>query len=372
MAELLANYEINRTARWPRVLRFLVGSIVLHTIAVASVIYIPAVRSALSLVNAFRGADYVSEDYTAIDPRDVQILRFGNENGKFQYPPGYFAQNALFTTDPDLIAAKLSPEDYPQAQIVEIYKPEATPKPTPVPRSTPYTATTPTQTQPGALPTATPTTTTAQNTAQPNATPVVSPEKAKADAMEKQAAQLGVKLFPKINKKPFVDLLAEGKRLNDAGEIDLSKPIQLELEADLKADGTLTNLRVVRGPQDKKLLDFALKFVSALSASRALSALDGAESLHLSLTADDKAIAAVASTQFESEQRATEKATGYNLLLGGGQLFKKDEPAATILKSTSVAAKGKQVIVNFRMPRSTAGDIVTKQLASGQNASKNP
>ncbi len=372
MAELLANYEINRTARWPRVLRFLVGSIVLHTIAVASVIYIPAVRNALSLVNAFRGADYVNEDYTGIDPRDVQILRFNNPNGKFQYPPGYFSQNALFTTDPNLIAAaKLSPEEYPAAQIIETYKPEAEPKPTPVPRAAPYTAATPQQSQPGALPTATPTTA-PQNAAQPNSTPNVSPEKAKADAMEKQAAQLGVKPFPKINKKPFVDLFAEGKRLKDAGEIDLSKPIQLELEADLKADGTLTNLRVVRGPQDKKLLDFALKFVIALSASHALSALDGAESLHLSLTADDKAIAAVASTQFESEQRATEKATGYNLLLGGGQLFKKDEPAATILKSTSVAAKGKQVIVNFRIPRNTAGDIVTKQLASGQNASKNP
>ncbi len=188
--------------------------------------------------------------------------------------------------------------------------------------------------------------------------------------MEKQAAQLGVKPFPTINKKPFVDLLAEGKRLKDAGEIDLSKPVHLELEADLNADGTLTHLRVVRGPEDKKLLDFALKFVSALSASKALAALDGAETLNLSLTADDKAIIAVASTQFESEQRAEEKATGYNLLLVGGQLFKKDEPAATILKSTSVAAKGKQVIVNFRIPRNTAGDIVAKQLPSGQNVSK--
>jgi hypothetical protein len=155
--------------------------------------------------------------------------------------------------------------------------------------------------------------------------------------------------------------------LKDAGEIDLSKPIQLELEADLKADGTLTNLRVVRGPQDKKLLDFAP--VRHRLECYALSALDGAESLHLSLTADDKAIAAVASTQFESEQRATEKPPATTFARRRATL-QKDEPAATILKSTSVAAKGKQVIVNFRIPRNTAGDIVTKQLASGQNASK--
>lgn len=359
MAELLANYEVNSTPRWPRLVRFLIGSIVLHTIAVSAAIYIPAVRDALNLVNAFRGADYVNEDYTAIDPRDVQILRFNNPNGKFQYPPGYFAQNALFTTDPNLIAAaKLSPENYPEAQIVELYKESAEAKPSPTPRETPHST-------PSPQPTPNAADATAPNVAQQNANTGVSAEKAKADAMEKQAAELGVKPFPKINKKPFVDLLAEGKRLKDAGEIDLSKPIHLELEADLNADGTLSHIKVVKGPQDPKLLNFALKFVGALSASKALIALDGAETLSLSLTADDKAIAAVASTQFESEQRAEEKAKGYSLLLVGGQLFKRDEPAATILKSTTVAAKGKQVVVNFRMPRNTAGDIVTKQLPPG-------
>jgi len=358
MAELLANYEINSTPRWPRLVRFLIGSIILHTIAVSAAIYIPAVRDALNLVNAFRGADYVNEDYTAIDPRDVQILRFNNPNGKFQYPPGYFAQNALFTTDPNLIAAKLSPENYPEAKVIELYKESAEARPSPTPRATPQPAPSP-QPIPNAA------NATAPNAAQQNTGAAVSAEKAKADAMEKQAAQLGVKPFPKINKKPFVDLLAEGKRLKDAGEIDLSKPIHLELEADLNADGTLSHIRIVKGPQDKKLLNFALKFVSALSASKALIALDGAETLSLSLTADDKAIAAVASTQFESEQRAEEKAKGYSLLLVGGQLFKKDEPAATILKSTTVAAKGKQVFVNFNMPRNTAGAIVTKQLPPG-------
>jgi hypothetical protein len=341
MAELLANYEINSTPRWPRLVRFLIGSIILHTIAVSAAIYIPAVRDALNLVNAFRGADYVN-----------------NPNGKFQYPPGYFAQNALFTTDPNLIAAKLSPENYPEAKVIELYKESAEARPSPTPRATPQPAPSP-QPIPNAA------NATAPNAAQQNTGAAVSAEKAKADAMEKQAAQLGVKPFPKINKKPFVDLLAEGKRLKDAGEIDLSKPIHLELEADLNADGTLSHIRIVKGPQDKKLLNFALKFVSALSASKALIALDGAETLSLSLTADDKAIAAVASTQFESEQRAEEKAKGYSLLLVGGQLFKKDEPAATILKSTTVAAKGKQVFVNFNMPRNTAGAIVTKQLPPG-------
>ncbi|MFN2454721.1 MAG: hypothetical protein ABR577_10930 [Pyrinomonadaceae bacterium] len=358
MAELLANYEINSTPGWPRLVRFLVGSIVLHAIAVSAAVYIPAVRSALNLVNAFKGADYVNEDYTAIDPRDVQILRFSDPGGKFRYPDGYFAQTALFTTDPNLIAAKLSPEEYPEAKIVELYKEEIAPKPTPTPR--PNASPSPLPATATASPIATPATT--PNAAPPNASPSPSSEKEKADAMEKQAAALGVKPFPKINKKPFTDLLAEGKRMKDAGEIDLSKPVNLEIEAQLNADGTFSGVRVVRGPQDQKLLNFALKFVSALSASKALAALDGAQTLNLVLTTDDKTIAAIASTQFETEQRAEEKAKGYGLLLIGGQLFKKDEPAATILRSTSVAAKGKQVFVNFRMPRAAAGDIITKQL----------
>jgi hypothetical protein len=98
-----------------------------------------------------------------------------------------------------IAAAKLSPEDYPAAQIIETYKPEAEPKPTPVPRAAPYTAATPQQSQPGALPTATPTTA-PQNAAQPNSTPNVSPEKRRPMRWKSRPAQLGVKPFPKINK----------------------------------------------------------------------------------------------------------------------------------------------------------------------------
>ncbi len=356
MAELLANYEINSTPRWPRLMRFVVGSIIFHAIAVSAAIYVPAVRSALNLVNAFKDAGFISEDYSKIDPRDVQILNFNDPNGRFHYPDGYFAPNALFTTDPALIAAKLHPENYPEAQIVELYKDKPTPKPTPTPRVNASPTPTPTAS-------ASPVAATAQNATPSNANAAANPDKEKADALEKQAQQqYGVKAFPKINKKPFVDLLAEGNRMKNAGEIDLSKPIHLEIEADLNADGTLTNYKVVNGPSDKKLLDFALKFVNALSQSKALAALDGAQTLNLNLTADDKTVSAVASTQFETEQSAEEKAKGYNLLLVGGQLLKKEEPAATIFKSTSVAAKGKQVFVNFRMPRTAAGDILKKQL----------
>jgi hypothetical protein len=366
MAELLANYEVNSTPLWPRLLRFAIGSVVLHALTVSAALYIPAVRDALNLVNALRGGEYVNEDYKMINPDDVQILRFSDSHGKFQYPPGYFSQNALYSIDPLMAAAaKLPPEAYPEAKIVELYKAEKeakpSPIPTPSPKQTPEAKPTPSP-QPSVNSSPAAATVAQTNT---NSATVDAADKEKADAAEKQAAQYGVRPFPKINKKPFTDLLAEGKRMKDSGEIDLSQPIHLEIEAELNADGTLSHIRVIKGPQDPKLLNFALKFVGALSASKALVALDGAQLLNLVLTTDDKSVAAVASTQFESEQRADEKAKGYNLLLGFGQLTKRDEPAATILKSTTVAAKGKQVFVNFKMPRAAAGTILTKQLPSG-------
>jgi hypothetical protein len=55
-------------------------------------------------------------------------------------------------------------------------------------------------------------------------------------------------------------------------------------------------------------------------------------------------------------------ANAFNVLVWVAGRSDKDE--AVYYKSTSVISKGKDVIVNFSMPRATASALLTKQLPS--------
>ena len=60
---LFEHFEVNREPFWPVISRLLGGSIILHTVLGACIIFIPAVRDALSVAVMFRGAGFVDREY---------------------------------------------------------------------------------------------------------------------------------------------------------------------------------------------------------------------------------------------------------------------------------------------------------------------
>ncbi|HVF86855.1 MAG TPA: hypothetical protein VM866_04665 [Pyrinomonadaceae bacterium] len=356
MAEIFQNYEIHRAPHFrPRLVRLVAGSFMLHALFVATLLYVPAAQRMFHLAGMFSGADYVEEDYTTGAIRErAQIIQISNPD-KLYYPPGYFNQNA--PAEPEIVA-EVRPEPSPTPKPVKPKpspKPSLAPTPSPTPVPTPIAAEEVAQTGSSAEDAAKPALTEEEQKAKD--------DQAQKETLDKLAAQNKTKLPPKINAKPYKDLLAKYNQKWLDGHLDLSGTIQVTLEADRNEDGTLTNMVMTGGSaSDPILKEMAKDVVQALSASHALAFLEGAERLRMTLTLDQKKLSVSADTVLDSEQRAKDMANVYTagIVYQRWKTGGKDEGA--VWKSTSVAAQGSKVTVKFEMPRDTAGELLAKQL----------
>ncbi len=370
MAEIFKNYEVNRARHFSsRLMRFVAGSFALHALFVAAVLYVPAVRSALHLAGLFSGVDYVDEDFTKGEIRGerAQVIKLSSTEGKLYYPPGYFSKNK---SQAEIVEdAALRPPPTPTPTPVKP-KPTPTPKPTPQPTPTPLPSVSPTPVATASPEVARNNGSTAAGGTDANAPALTEEEKklkeeqAKKEALDKLAAQNKTRLPPKINARPFKMLLAKGNKMYLSGDLNLDGTINLTLEADRNEDGTLTNMtKKGAAASDPSLEILADEVVQALSASRALAFLEGAQHLRLILTLDRKRLSVSAETIVESEQQAADMARVYT----AGIIFQrwksggKDE--AAVWRSTSVSSTGKEITVKFEMPRDTAGNLLAKQVA---------
>ncbi|HEX8709700.1 MAG TPA: hypothetical protein VF723_15780 [Pyrinomonadaceae bacterium] len=339
MAELFADFEVNREPRGQRLLRLAGLSLALHALFFASIVYIPVLRDAFNIANRFSGAEMVNEDYEKTDIRQRAVM-IDVSGGKFQYPPGYFSQNP--------VAAEEAP------QIIEQAAPAAAPprqrRPRPVPQPTPETAPSPAETASTETP------------GGPAGKSLPMSEEEGEQNLDKLAEQNKVKRPKTVNKKPFIDLLVKWKPRKESGQLDLNGPIEMTIEADRNADGTLSNATVTYIKGDPELIDVTKDFAAALSASGALEFLEGTKHLTLKLKLDTANVSISASTEMETTAQAVETARGYNGLLLAGAIIKRGHDEATIMKSSKVTSSGKQVIVSFSMPRETAGALLSKQV----------
>ena len=333
MAEIFTDFEVNKTPRWQKLLRLSGASFVLHTLLFAAIIYVPVLREAFHIASNFSGAEYVDEDYEKINIRNAVMLQAGE---KFQYPPGYFAEQ-FNSQEPQIIA---QPTPFPT--------PRPTPFPTPTPSPTPSPSPSPQTT--------TPSTTTDATVA--GATTETGEEK----DLDKVAEENKVKRPKTINKRPFVDLLVKYNELKDKGELNLSETVEMTIEADRNDDGTLRNVTVTRQAGDEKLIQAAKDFIAALSASGALDFLEGTDHLTMRLKLDAVAVSVSASTEVASDAEAKQKALGFNALLAGGAFLKRGRDEGTIMGNTKVTSSGKQITINFNLPRTAIAEMLKKQI----------
>jgi hypothetical protein len=304
---------------------------VLHTLLFVAVIYVPVLREAFHIAGSFSGAEYVDEDYEKLNIRNAVMIQ-GSE--KFQYPPGYFSEQ-VNSFDP---------------QIIEQATPLPTPRPTPVPTPTP-------------TPTPSPSPQTSGSPATGDASVAgATNENGAENELDKVAEENKVKRPKTINKRPFVDLLVKYNELKDKGELNLSETVEMTIEADRNDDGTLRNVLITRQSGDEKLIQATKDFISALSASGALDFLEGTDHLTMRLKMDAVAVSVSASTEVASDAEARQKALGFNALLAGGAYLKRGRDEGTIMSNTKVTASGKQITINFNLPRTTIAEMLKKQI----------
>jgi hypothetical protein len=336
---IFENFEVNPEPFWPRIMQLLGGSVALHLVLIACVVFIPSVRDALSIAAMFSGAGFVDRAYnkTKIENEGdlVEIT-----TTKFHYPEGYFAMDAQALPSPSP-PPPIAPGFTPTNVSPDLLTPSPTP-PVAVPSPAIAGKTTPTP------------------------TPDAEDEKQKQkieEELDRLAKENGVGRPKEINTRPFKDLLAEAKKKKDNGELKLDGQIELTVEADREPDGKLKNAKVSDKRGDKKLEEVALGFIAALSDSGVLDFLEGTKHLRVTVKIDDKNVEVVAASEVESADRARTMERTFSGMIVLGRIAKRGKDEEIYYNHTQVFSKDKEVSVKFAMSRSEMGALLSKYTA---------
>ena len=365
MAELFEKFEVNRAPRW-QVLSKLVGaSLIVHLGLVWAVIYVPALRDTVNIAAMIASTKFVDKDYQATQiADDVQIVQL---NEKFRYPDGYFALEAQIDGQlPPQAAAQdpFAPRIISQAGSTRDIDPEASPSPTPEASPSP-------EASPAASASPSAAIAQAESNSNQNTTPTT-PEEAQKE-LEKTAAQNNVPLPDEnqINKKVLKDFAAYANDLKNQGKLDLDKPFEIVIEAELDEKGKLKNARFTKKDGDENLVELFGRMVAALNDSGFLMYLqpiskdNPGATIKITVKQGEKEVLASVESETSSAARAEMLAKVLNTMLyyGAGSRAGKDEEV--LMKNTNATQDGKKVVVNFSMPRQSVVDMIKKQMQPG-------
>ncbi|HEV8426874.1 MAG TPA: hypothetical protein VGQ41_03105 [Pyrinomonadaceae bacterium] len=360
MSELFEKFEVNREPRWIVITRLLGASLVLHLVLMWLVVYIPALREGLNIGALIANTRFVDKPYAATQiGEDVQLVQLS----KFRYPDGYFAFEAQLngqlppqtaTNDP------FAPRIISQASKESKVDPEASPSPSPEANVSPSGSPVPSASPSGAI---------AQ--ASPSGSPLTRDEAQKQ--LDKVAEQNGLPLPDEneINKKVLKDFAKYANDLKTQGKLDLNKPFEVVIEAELDEKGKLKNARFTKKAGDENLVDLFGKLVAALNDSgfliylQPISKDNPGATVKITVKQGESEVLASVESETSSAQRAESLAKVLNtaLYFGAGSRAGHDEEI--LMKNTSATPDGKRVVVNFSMPRQTVVDMIKKQLEPG-------
>ena len=363
MTELFENFEVNRESKFGVLLRLVGASLAVHLALVWMVVYVPAVRDTVNIAALIASTRWVDKDYTATQiGNDVQIVQLE----KFRYPDGYFAPENQGYSDPATAGAN----DPFAPKIISQWKgggpdPEETPSPSP--EASPTASPNPDASGSPAIAQASP-------GASPGASPLTQEDAQKE--LDKTAQQNNIDLPEEneINKKALKDFAAYANDLKNQGKLDLNKPFEIIIEAQLDEKGKLIKPTFKKRAGDENLVELFGRMVAALNDSGFLTYLspiskDNPNStVRIMVKQGEKDVIASVESETTSPERAKALASALNTMLyfGAGSRAGKDEEV--IMKNTNATPDGKKVVVNFSMPRQSLVDMIKKQMESAPAA----
>jgi hypothetical protein len=360
MSELFSKFEVNSDPRWPLVSKLLAASLVAHVIFCVCALYIPGVRAAFNLAHLIGNTSFVDRPYEkTVIGDDVQLVELTSE--KFRYPDGYFAVEGATPQPTPLpfLAQVLAESKRPPVSFMPSPSPSASPIATPV-------------TTPGSSSSSTPGTV-AQSNASPTPaqSPTMSAEEAQK-ALEKTAAENNLTLpnENEINKQAMKDFAAYARDLKNQGKLDLNKPFEIIIEAELDKDGKLKNPKFTKKAGDPNLVDLFGRMVAALNDSGFLIYLKPVDTdnpgskVVFTIKQGETEVLATVESEASSIESARLLAKGFNAALLIGAQSRAGHDEETLLRNTSAEPVGKKIVFNFTMPRQAVVDLIKRQLAS--------
>ncbi|HKS29200.1 MAG TPA: hypothetical protein VJS44_15335 [Pyrinomonadaceae bacterium] len=163
-----------------------------------------------------------------------------------------------------------------------------------------------------------------------------------------------------VNKRPLKDWLRSVKEANDRGELNLSVPSEVVIEANRTAQGGLTAPVVLKKQGDPKAALYFTNFVTALGESRALQVFRDANRFRFMLNLTQDEVRFAVSFAEPTPEQAGRTATGFNSMLVVGRLKSKGKTDSLIYENTKVSSSGKQVLFSLNLLRKDALTIINK------------
>lgn len=354
MAELFDDFEINSTPRWPRLSRLVALSVVLHGLLILAVVYVPTLRAVARAAGSVAGIEFVEEDYTkTVIGQRATIVKL-EPYEKLYYPADYFSPGEVPVAPEASVVSEAATAQAPPPPPADFFgrrrSPRARTLPTPEPT-------------PDELADAD-----AADATTPGDDADAKPEEPpKPDAeIDKVAAENKTPRLPKINTKPFTDLLATGKKMVDEKRLNLDGGVELTVEADRNPDGTLGNIKIGGTADNESLNKLAEDFVAALSDSKLFMALPDIEHMTMSLKLDKETLSVNVASDVKSAARAKEMETGYGAMVGLARLKKGDSDDGELWKGVKISSQEEKFIMDFKMTREAAAGLLAKQIAKQQ------
>ena len=182
----------------------------------------------------------------------------------------------------------------------------------------------------------------------------------------------------KINRQPLRELGEYIKNKVESKEVDFDKPFKIVLEGVLTKDGRFDRekSKFTLAEGDEAMVNVTKNAIDAISDSGVLIYLlnQGAEKIKLTVAQDGETFSTIIETEQKDENKALRMASGLNTAFSGLKLVsekglgKFDENSKILINNLqSAKVEGKNVIINFALPKQTFKEMLLRSLPKTNN-----
>ena len=177
-----------------------------------------------------------------------------------------------------------------------------------------------------------------------------------------------------LNSRPFTDLANNLAQMLDEKKVDLTKPFEVKVLAELDKDGRLQK-PTYSYKGDDTLAKLVMNFVSAANDSNLLTYLkplcanENTCKVAITISQNESVVALNLSTSLKDEFRTRQVASVLNTIVQYEAMRQRytDKDSAAILQALKVVSEGNNVAVLYSMPRQIALDLLQHKLAKGKS-----
>lgn len=182
----------------------------------------------------------------------------------------------------------------------------------------------------------------------------------------------------KINRQPLREFGEYIKNKVESNEVDFDKPFKVVLEGVLMSNGRLDRekSKFISSDGDAQMVEVAKNAIEAIGDSSVFVYLRnlGAEHIKLTIAQNGETFSTVIESQQKDENKARTMASGLNVMIQALRLLEKekiqkfDENSKILINNLqSAKVEGKNVILNFALPKQTFKEMLLRSLPKTNN-----